>query len=270
MAIDFGPQRLDSSRNYELTLVKGDGTAADLSSVTAYTAVLAPGSGLPAVATLAASTLSAPAGTVTVTIDNGAILGLIAGTYQVFVTATAGGEPIDASGEATVELTDGPGTAPAPTPLLTRAKFERELNDRCGPMLGAADRFTGAVGGNRAWGVGIREACRWVRLPLADPSEVTDADLAVADSDRIGEMFDVAEFRMLTLAARNFNQVGWASGSQRQDLHLFKQQLLADIEAMRADLVRRWGYGANTLTPGSIGLGSDATTCDAGRDWGGW
>jgi hypothetical protein len=264
MAIDFGPMRLGTSRTFTVTLKDGAGNVVDLSAVTAYTAVLAPGSGLPAVATLSASTLSAPAGTVTVTIDNGAILGLIAGTYFVFVTATAGGEPIDASGEATVELTDGPGTAVAPSAALTRAKFERELLDRMGPMLTASDRDAAAVGGNRAWGVGIREAARWIGLTLADPSEVTDADLANADISRVGEMFDVAELKCLELAARNFNQVGWASGSQRQDLHLFKAQLLADIKEMRDDLRRRYGYGLGALTVGSIGLGFQAGDPDCG------
>jgi hypothetical protein len=264
MAIDFGEQRIDSTRNYVLSLKDSAGAAVDLSSVTAYTAVLAPGSGLPAVATLAASTLNASAGTVAVTIDDAAILGLIAGTYRVFITATAGGEPIDASGEATVELTDGPGTAVAPSAALTRAKFERELLDRMGPMLTASDRDAAAVGGNRAWGVGIREAARWIGLTLADPSEVTDADLANADISRVGEMFDVAELKCLELAARNFNQVGWASGSQRQDLHLFKAQLLADIKEMRDDLRRRYGYGLGALTAGSIGLGFQAGDPDCG------
>jgi hypothetical protein len=76
----------------------------------------------------------------------------------VFVTATAGGEPIDASGEATVELTDGPGTAVAPPTALTRAKFERELLDRMRSDAHGERPGRAAVGGNRAWGVGIREA----------------------------------------------------------------------------------------------------------------
>jgi hypothetical protein len=258
MASDFGPQRIDSTRAYELTLVKGDGIAADLSSVTAYTAVLAPGSGLPAVATLAASTLSAPAGTVTVTIDDGAIAGLVAGTYRVFVTATSGGEPIDAAGEATIELTDGPGTAPASSGTLTYAEVEAHIGSLITACFGAADLPRNFVGGHVILGPIIAQAMRWVGLDPTGLLRPTDADCAGLTGSNIDEFRAVAVYEGLDAAILAFIQVPWASGSQRQELDRFKAQAMQHLAIKGDRLKSMYGYGLGSLTVGSIGLGFEA------------
>jgi hypothetical protein len=253
--LDLGQMRLSSTRKYNLTLRDSAGNVVNLAPVTSYTALLSPGSGLPAVATLSAATLSAVGGLVTLTIDDSAVAGLIAGTYQVFVTAYAGGEPIAAPTECVIELVDGAGTAPAASGTLTYAEVEAHSGSLITAAFGAADLPKNFVGGHVILGPIIAQAMRWVGLDPTGLLRPTDADCLGLTGSNIDEFRAVAVYEGLDAAILAFVQVPWASGSQRQELDRFKAQAMQHLAIKGERLKAMYGYGAATLTAGSIGLG---------------
>src|ERR1044072_4133272 len=100
MALDFGTQRINSDRTYEVTLRDGAGATIGLTGVT-LAATLRDAEGGPALATLDASVLNARGGVVQIAIDDAALsaAGLTPGRYLNGLDLTDGtGQSLDATG----------------------------------------------------------------------------------------------------------------------------------------------------------------------------
>lgn len=268
MALDFGEQRKGVTGRYLLTLHDSAGIVVDLTTATAVAAVLAPGSGLPSVATLTvAAQTPLTAGKVLVTVDDAVTLTVAAGQYQLFVTATAGGEPLAAPTVATLTLVDGPGTALAPTPGWTRAKVERSIVRRLRASLLAADLEIGGVGGNACLAEPILTALSFFDFAVVDPSEPSDIDFAPLSNAQGRGVVDVALYETMLSIQMGFIQVGWAYGSIRQDLGQFGERLQKQADVLAKSLLNAYGYGAAVLRAGTIATNNDPR---CGDEFGGW
>jgi hypothetical protein len=136
---------------------------------------------------------------------------------------------------------------------LTVARCGEILSARLGNVLYAA-----ALDGTPASGIWLdplASAARDMGLALADPTTVTDDDLALLDATAVSQLLDVAELRALEIALDNYTATDTTTGNTK----LFQSQVAERLEKLivrKSDYVKaRYGVGLGTVETGQTDLG---------------
>ena len=87
----------------------------------------------------------------------------------------------------------------------------------------------------------------------ADISLITDADVMLA-GDRIQELLDRAELRLLKNIAGNLDLVDIAIGPRKESLSQLHEQVIKEIDTLSAQIAKEYGIGTGTLGTGTIAL----------------
>ena len=150
---------------------------------------------------------------------------------------------------------------------LTRSQYESLAVDECGPWMLKASMAVTADGTNASLNAPLRKALAGMGVAAADPTAVTDDDLAAIDFAADGEEFNAR----LTLAVLETCQTRIARSDALvegvQSLHSPMMKALAQIvDGRRAALLADFGPGLATgglVSAGAVGLGSTAEDeCD--------
>lgn len=246
----LGRQRTDVLGSYILTLKTSSGAVADLTEATSVAAVLAPSEGSTPVATLTASVEGDPLdGQVRVTIP--ADPTLVPGDYEVYVTVTIDGHPLDAASDYYVEMRGGPGTDASVTET-DRAQLERHVITELGPLMSICGLSIDRTGSNRDLDPMIGWAYRKIGL-TPESGRVPTSDEIGEITDRYEDLADLIAYRVL-LACRS----RWTQVTTRVSQGQFNEtDLRSDLEARlqqmeKMPLVRRALESASSLVGGGI------------------
>jgi hypothetical protein len=258
------PQRLDSTRRYTIGPLKGPDGARIVDAP--WSVVLTgsepracriwQGEGGPTLATPTATWASTAAGTLTLTIAPADLATLAPGRYRIELTATIAGDVLAClPADAVLDLADAPGTAPAPSATLTRAKLERVLLRRCGTLLSAVGLDgTTRSGANPDLDDPIAAGLLSLALAPLDPTEPADADLAGVTGATLPQLLDVAELRCLESVLGHWDQPDQQAGMDNQGLGRLRVSVEARAGRLEDRLRRLYGHGVAPVAGGVLDL----------------
>lgn len=252
------PQRLDTDRDYQVTITDRNGQAIAFASGDALAAVLTRGAGQPAVLTAPIAWSNAAAGVALLSLNAADLAGaaVTPGTWRVEVTVTPTdpARPLEAW-TGSVQFVGSAAGHPAES-TLTRRGVELALIRRAGRLMTLAGLDgTSAVGGNPDLADPIAVGLRSVGVTPADPTDPADADFATVLPSSVPQLLDVAELRALENVLGHLDQPDQQQGADRQDWGKLAERLERTIARKAAALARTYGLEAGTLAAGTIALG---------------
>ena len=138
---------------------------------------------------------------------------------------------------------------------FTRANAEVVLLARHGPKMTAAG-MDGATqsGANPAVVDPLVTALLKMGYTPASAAAVTDADLAKVETERLPELLERAELRLLENIAGNLDDVDITLGPRREALNQLAQLVERAIDRLTARLAKEYGAGLGSLSAGAISL----------------
>jgi len=138
---------------------------------------------------------------------------------------------------------------------ITRSILETILVRRCGKWLIAAGLDGTTVNGtNPDLNDPIGYAARKLGLTVANPTSVSDGDLAALNLDELDKLLDVAEYRALQTVLENFEAVTLEVGGRHEHYSEFADRLQKLIALKALRLEKDYGLGQGTLDIGVIQL----------------
>lgn len=250
-AISTTPQTVDSTRAYQVTARKPDGTVYAFAGTEALACRVAPRGGGATLATPDVAFLVAASGTLTVTVRASQVAALGPGTYNVEVLATPAsgaysGEPLSVwSGE--ISFVAG-GTAAASTAGWTVAKLERRLVAPRRGWMTQANLDTSVSGSNADLAGPIARSIGFFGGAVADPARVVDADLA-AVAGREDAVQAVADYLLVEAIVGNQDSVTLYWADRRAEYSDWSKRAREELARLEARVRRMYGYGTRRRRP---------------------
>lgn len=138
---------------------------------------------------------------------------------------------------------------------LTRANVENVLIRRCGKKMTAAGLDgTTVLGSNLDLNDPIAEALLTMEQSIGNVASVSDADLAGVASEDYGQLFDLAELRVLKSIAGNLDVVDFSLGPRRESLSQLSAQVEQAITRLEKAIQVKYGIGLGTLNADIVSL----------------
>lgn len=132
------------------------------------------------------------------------------------------------------------------------ASLKSVLSNRCGGMV--TDAGLDGSAASMFWLDPIATSARELGITLADPTTVTDADLAGVTQGQVTQFLDVAELRSLESALHNNVDVTEKIALGEHDWSDVRKSLETAVARKAAYVKARWGIGLGTITGGTISL----------------
>lgn len=145
-------------------------------------------------------------------------------------------------------------------PAVTRAQADAELVERAGGLLTFVGKPT--TGSPLAATTGpLREGLGSLGLNVASYASVTDGDLAGVSAADLGQLFDVAELRLLRNIRGSMTKVDQKVSLGEKKLGQVRDGLYMAITDLEAKLKATYGIGLGTVVGGAVDLGFAQTEC---------
>ncbi len=151
--------------------------------------------------------------------------------------------------------------------LITKAGLDSILIARVGTIMGVVSFSVATDGSNPNTVESIRTALAALGIPTASLTAVTDADLAQVAAASVPQLIDVSEWALRTACLDALTDVDTQVDRDTEKLSQLADRWQRKIDALYAQLTKSYGFGAATLSSGTIDLGFAATDCDT---WGGF
>jgi hypothetical protein len=131
---------------------------------------------------------------------------------------------------------------------LTKTQVETVLLGRCGGKMGAAGMNVSTLAEPMAWALSM------IGHTPADPTTVTDTDLANVEPKHFLKLFDLAELRTLKNIQGNLDTVNISVGPRTEQLNQLYEQVDKAITRLQLFIAGEYGIGLGSLTGGTISL----------------
>ena len=139
---------------------------------------------------------------------------------------------------------------------LTLAQLETMLVARAGPLMARATMDVTTAGANPSLVDPLRSALGQMGVTVADPAAITDADLVTIGQDRLDELLDRAELRVLKTILRRLNQPDFTIPGPISIRSLWRQVESA-INQMEREIRDSWGIAGGGVAVVGLDLGID-------------
>lgn len=135
---------------------------------------------------------------------------------------------------------------------LTRRAVESILLRRIGKTFDAVGLDGQTVGGNSDLSDPIAWAIRQLGGSVADPVDVSDADVATAEGEGVDALLDYAELRALQTAVQACDLVDISVGPRRESLGQLRDGINTAIARKAKDIEAAYGGGLPVALTGVV------------------
>lgn len=117
--------------------------------------------------------------------------------------------------------------------------------------LGSVPALSGPIAG----------AVRFLGVEPASPANPSDADLAMTPAGTTPALIDIADLLLLEACLGNWDRWDQTLSLQSQKFGQLGDRLQKELDALRKECLRKYGYGLSSPSPGSSGAAFAAAGC---------